>query len=71
MPTTDVVATLKASLERKEPAKATPTKADQKTAAPKQPARRRRASSTPAERASATAKEPVLTTGLFKRHAFR
>ena len=42
--TTDLVATLKASLERKGPAKAAPTKADQKTASPKQPARRRRAS---------------------------
>ena len=44
-PTTDLVATLKASLERKGLAKAAPTKVDQKTASPaKQPARRRRAS---------------------------
>jgi DNA end-binding protein Ku len=42
--TTDLVATLKASLERKGPAKAAPTKADQKTGPVKQPARRRRAS---------------------------
>jgi DNA end-binding protein Ku len=43
-PTTDLVATLKASLGRKELAKAAPTKADQKTTSAKQPARRRRAS---------------------------
>jgi len=43
-PTTDLVATLKASLERKGLAKAAPTKADQKTAPARQPARRRRAS---------------------------
>jgi DNA end-binding protein Ku len=43
-PTTDLVATLKASLERKVLAKAAPTKADQKTAPARQPARRRRAS---------------------------
>ena len=43
-PTTDLVATLKASLERKELAKAAPSKADQKTKPAKQPARRRRAS---------------------------
>ena len=44
-PTTDLVATLKASLERKGPAKAAaPTKADQKTTPGKQPARRHRAS---------------------------
>ena len=42
-PTTDLVATLKASLERKGLAKAAPTKADQKKTA-RQPARRRRAS---------------------------
>jgi DNA end-binding protein Ku len=43
-PTTDLVATQKASLGRKELAKAAPTKADQKTTSAKQPARRRRAS---------------------------
>ena len=43
-PTTDLVATLKASLERKGLAKAPPAKPEQKTASPKQPARRRRAS---------------------------
>jgi DNA end-binding protein Ku len=44
-PTTDLVATLKASLERKGPAKAAaPTRVDQKAAPAKQPARRRRAS---------------------------
>jgi DNA end-binding protein Ku len=43
-PTTDLVETLKASLGRKELAKAAPTKADQKTTSAKQPARRRRAS---------------------------
>jgi DNA end-binding protein Ku len=43
-PTTDLVATLKASLERKGPAKAPLTKADQKTMPAKQHARRRRAS---------------------------
>jgi DNA end-binding protein Ku len=42
-PTTDLVATLKASLERKGPAKAAPTKVE-KAAPAKQPARRRRAS---------------------------
>jgi DNA end-binding protein Ku len=42
--TTDLVATLKASLERKGPAKAAPPKMDQKTTPAKQPARRRRAS---------------------------
>jgi DNA end-binding protein Ku len=42
--TTDLVATLKASLERKAPAKAAATKAEQKTTPAKQPARRRRAS---------------------------
>ena len=43
-PTADLVATLKASLERKGLAKAAPTKADQKTPSAKHPARRRRAS---------------------------
>jgi DNA end-binding protein Ku len=43
-PTADLVATLKASLERKGLAKAALTKADQKTPSAKQPARRRRAS---------------------------
>jgi DNA end-binding protein Ku len=43
-PTTDLVGTLKASLERKGPVKAAPAKADQKTMPAKQPARRRRAS---------------------------
>jgi DNA end-binding protein Ku len=43
-PTTDLVATLQASLERKGPAKAALTKADQKTTLAKPPARRRRAS---------------------------
>jgi DNA end-binding protein Ku len=42
-PTTDLVATLEASLERKGPAKAAPTKVE-KAAPTKQPARRRRAS---------------------------
>jgi DNA end-binding protein Ku len=42
--TTDLVAMLKASLGRKELAKAAPTKVAQKTAPVKQPARRRRAS---------------------------
>jgi DNA end-binding protein Ku len=42
--TTNLVATLKASLERKGPAKAALTKADQKTTLAKPPARRRRAS---------------------------
>jgi DNA end-binding protein Ku len=41
--TTDLVATLKASLERKGPAKAAPTRADQKATPAKQSARRRRA----------------------------
>jgi DNA end-binding protein Ku len=43
-PTTDLVATLKASLGRKELAKAAPTKADVKVTSAKRPARRRRAS---------------------------
>jgi DNA end-binding protein Ku len=44
-PTTDLVATLEASLGRKELAKATPPKSEQEQAAPaKRPARRRRAS---------------------------
>ena len=44
-PTTDLVATLKASLGRKALAKATPRKSEQEQAAPaKRPARRRRAS---------------------------
>jgi len=43
-PTTDLVATLKASLERKGPAKAASTKVDQKTTSTKRPASRRRAS---------------------------
>ncbi len=43
-PTTDLVATLKASLGRKGLAKAAPTRADQKAEPVKQPARRRRAS---------------------------
>jgi DNA end-binding protein Ku len=42
--TTDLVATLKASLERKGPAKATPTKREQKSEPAPKPARRRRAS---------------------------
>jgi DNA end-binding protein Ku len=42
--TTDLVATLRASLERKGPAKVAPTRVDQKVAPAKQPARRRRAS---------------------------
>jgi hypothetical protein len=42
--TTNLVATLKASLGQKELAKAAPTKVDQKTAPANQPARRRRAS---------------------------
>jgi DNA end-binding protein Ku len=40
-PTTDLVATLKASLERKGPTKAAPTRVDQKAAPAKRPARRR------------------------------
>jgi DNA end-binding protein Ku len=43
-PTTDLVATLKASLQRKGPAKVAPPKAAQKTTSTKQPAPRRRAS---------------------------
>jgi DNA end-binding protein Ku len=43
-PTTDLVATLKASLERKGLAKASATKSVQETTPAKQPARRRRAS---------------------------
>ena len=43
-PTTDLVATLKASLGRKELAKAAPAKADVKVTSAKRPARRRRAS---------------------------
>jgi hypothetical protein len=43
-PTTDLVATLKASLGRKELAKAPATKSAQETAPAKRPARRRRAS---------------------------
>jgi DNA end-binding protein Ku len=43
-PTTDLVATLKASLERNRLAKAAPTTVDQKAAPATQPARRRRAS---------------------------
>jgi DNA end-binding protein Ku len=43
-PTTDLVATLKASLERKALAKAVPTKAEQELTPAKRPARRRRAS---------------------------
>jgi hypothetical protein len=43
-PTTDLVETLKASLERQGPTKAAPAKVDQKAAPAKQPARRRRAS---------------------------
>jgi hypothetical protein len=42
--TTDLVATLKASLGRKTLAKAAPSKPDQKTTSAKQPAHRRRAS---------------------------
>ena len=43
-PTTDLVATLKASLRRKELAKAAPSKAQQEPAPAKRPVRRRRAS---------------------------
>ena len=43
-PTTDLVATLKASLERKALAKASPTKSEEEPTPAKRPARRRRAS---------------------------
>ena len=43
-PTSDLVATLKASLGRKELAKASPAKSEEEPASVKRPARRRRAS---------------------------